>query len=188
MSEEKKAIRERALKFRNSIEKHPDHAGNAARIFFDSVKPSPSQKVALYFPLPDELDTMNIVDGLWEMGSTCLLPIIPGDGLRMQFARWEKGTKLVNGKYDIPTPQDPEFLRPDIVVVPVVAFDQKGNRMGHGKGYYDATIRSLRETGDILTVGLAFAEQAVLFGLPTEAHDQKLDMMVTPQRFFDFRA
>lgn len=187
MSEEKQAIRERALKFREELELHPHLAEEAAKNFFSSLKISSDQKVALYFPLGQELDTLPLVEELWRKGNTCLLPYFGKGELHMQFAKWEKGAKLSLQTFDIPMPDNPEFLTPDIVVVPVVAFDQKGNRIGFGKGYYDATLKTLREQGDVLAVGYAYAEQAVLMKLPTEPHDEKLDMVVTPQRVFDFR-
>lgn len=187
MSEEKQAIREFALKHREAIEPHPDLAENATRIFFDALQVSPDQKIALYFPLEHELDTLPLAEVFWERGHICLLPVFGKDDREMRFAKWEKDTKLGSGTFDIPMPENPEYLEPDILIVPLVAFDQKGNRLGHGKGYYDATIKALRDKKDILAVGWAYAEQAVLMKLPTEDHDQKMDIVITPQRVFDFR-
>lgn len=186
-NEEKQAIRERALKFREELNPHPDLADDAAKNFFDAVKTTPDQKIALYFPLGHELDTMPLIEEFWRRGNVCLLPVFGKEDRHMQFAKWGKDTKLSPETFEIPMPVNPEFHVPDIVVVPVVAFDQKGNRLGFGKGYYDATLKSLREDGAVLAVGYAYAEQAVLMKLPTEEHDEKLDMVVTPQRVFDFR-
>lgn len=186
MNEEKQAIRARALKFRQDLNPHPDLAEDAARNFFDKVKPEAERKVALYFPLGHELDTLPLVEELWRRGNICLLPVFGKDEREMKFAKWEKGTKLSPATFDIPMPDSPEFFEPDILVVPVLAFDQKGNRVGFGKGYYDATLGALRGRKTILAVGYAYAEQAVLMKLPTEPHDEKLDMVVTPQRVFDF--
>ncbi len=187
MNEEKQAIRERALKFREELQPHPDLADEAAKNFFQSVSTSPDQKIAVYFPLGHELDTMPLVEEFWRRGNICLLPVFSKEDRHMKFAKWEKGTKLSPATFDIPMPDMPDFHDPNIVIVPIVAFDQKGNRVGFGKGYYDATLRALREKADILAVGYAYAEQAVLMKLPTEEHDEKLDMVITPQRVFDFR-
>ncbi len=187
MSEEKQAIREFALKHRDAIKPHPDMAENAAKIFFDVMRVSSGQSVALYFPLEHELDTLPLAEEFWKRGNTCLLPVFDKHDREMKFAKWEKNTKLKAATFDIPMPEQPEYAQPDIVIVPLVAFDQKGNRLGHGKGYYDATLKALRETRDILAVGWAYSEQAVLMKLPTEEHDQKMDLVVTPQRVFDFR-
>lgn len=187
MSEEKQAIRQRALKFRDAIEPHPDWADSAAKIFFETVKPKPDAKIALYYPLGKELDVFPLAEELWKRGNTCLLPVFGKEDLEMKFARWDKATKLSPGTWDIPMPEKPEFIEPDILVVPLVAFDQRGNRLGHGKGYFDATLKALRDQKQVLAVGYAYAEQSVIFGLPKEPHDEKLDMVVTPQRVFDFR-
>ena len=186
MSEEKNAIRERALKYRNDLEVHPDMADHAARLFMEKLKPEEGTRIALYFPLGQELDTLPLLEILWRRGCTCLLPVFGKEDRVMRFARWDKNTKLTPSTFNIPMPEDPEFLVPDIIVVPIVAFDQKGNRLGFGKGYYDATLQKLREQGAVVAAGYAYAEQAVLMKLPTEGHDQKLDMVVTPQRVFDF--
>lgn len=187
MTDEKQAIRERALKYRDAIEPHPDWADDAADTFFNIVKEPQGLNIALYFPIGNELDTLPLADKLWEAGAVCLLPVFNQAERQMRFARWEKNAALLNGPFGVPMPSEPEFIVPDVVVVPLVAFDQKGNRMGHGQGYYDATLEDLRAQQEILVIGWAYAEQAVLMKLPTEDHDQKLDLVITPQRVFDFR-
>ena len=73
------------------------------------------------------------------------------------------------------------FVKPDIIVVPFLAFDRRGHRLGYGKGHYDATIAALREQGrTVTTVGLGYAKQAVLFNLPSEEHDEQMDWVITP--------
>ncbi len=95
---------------------------------------------------------------------------------------------MTKASFGVSEPEDKSsLLEPDILVIPLLAFDQRGNRMGYGQGHYDETLRLLRERKDVLAVGFAYAEQAVLLALPTEPHDQRLDMVVTPQRIFDFR-
>lgn len=180
-------IRERALEFRKRLEKHPDLGDQAAENFLHALSLEQGQKISVYFPFEDELDTLPLVEELWRRGHLCLLPVFDKVNKVMQFARWDKNTKIESGTFGIGMPAEPEFHDPDILVVPVVAFDQRGHRLGYGKGYFDATLNNLRHKKKITAVGYAFAEQAVLFGLPTEPHDQNLDMIVTPQRVFDFR-
>lgn len=67
-------------------------------------------------------------------------------------------------------------------------FDQRGHRLGYGRGYYDAALKELRAKKPVIAVGFAYAEQACLFALPAEQHDEPLDYAVTPQRVFDFRS
>ena len=79
-----------------------------------------------------------------------------------------------------------QWLEPDVVIVPLLAFDRRGYRLGQGGGYYDATLADLRAKKNIIAVGLAYAQQACLFNLPVEEHDQKLDWVVTPQGAQEF--
>jgi len=79
-----------------------------------------------------------------------------------------------------------EYITPEILIVPLLAFDRKGNRLGYGGGYYDATLEHLRKDGNVIAAGFAYSQQAVLFNLPSEAHDQKLDWVITPQKIYDF--
>jgi 5-formyltetrahydrofolate cyclo-ligase len=75
-------------------------------------------------------------------------------------------------------PHEADLLEPDILIVPVVAFDDAGHRLGYGKGYYDVTLETLRSRRSILAVGIAYAAQRVP-ALPHEPHDQKLDWVLT---------
>ena len=84
-------------------------------------------------------------------------------------------------------PQSNEAVEPDILIVPMLAFDRKGIRLGQGGGYYDATLETLRNKKTIQAIGVAYASQAVLFTLPAEAHDQKMDYILTPQGITDYR-
>jgi 5-formyltetrahydrofolate cyclo-ligase len=89
--------------------------------------------------------------------------------------------------FDIQEPQYGDVVKPDMVLAPLLAFDQKGYRLGYGGGYYDATIQALRKQKEITYIGVGYAEQAVLFKLPREAHDIPLDYMLTPQGVIDFK-
>ena len=103
-----------------------------------------------------------------------------------RFAR-DKGVELISGPHGIAQPSGTEVLSPDIVIVPLLAFDQRGNRLGQGGGYYDSTLAALRGEKEITAVGVAYASQACLFNLPTEGHDEPLDMVVSEQSVLDFR-
>ena len=87
------------------------------------------------------------------------------------------GTFVVN-KYGIPEPSDGKIVLPDILIVPVVAFDKNLNRLGYGAGFYDRLIETLKKKKHVITIGLAFDFQEVYF-IPVSKHDQKLDYIVT---------
>ncbi len=185
----KQDIREQAKRYRESIRPNLDDAEKACRLFFESCAPRKDQIIALYWPKKDEFSTQLILEQLLEEGFTCCLPITSKDQRALKFAKWEKDAPLREGAYKIHEPmvnEKTEWLEPDIVVVPLIAFDRKGHRLGYGAGHYDATLDDLRQKKDVLSVGIAFAEQLVLFPLPAEDHDQPLDLVITPERVYSF--
>lgn len=188
MSDEKNQVRQSAKNFRDQLVIDPDWADQAAHIFLDSIPIPSGAAVSVYFPIGKEIDTLPIVTQLWKRNIDVCLPVMQPDDLGLRFSKWESHTGLLPASFGILEPDSKEWLEPDILIVPLLAFDQRGCRLGYGKGHYDTTIAALRTKKTILAVGLAYAEQAVLLALPTEPHDQRLDFVVTPQRFFDFRS
>lgn len=188
MSSEKQSIRQNAKKFRDQLAVLPEHAIEAAENFIRAIPIPQNAIVSVYYPIGSEIDPSPMVEQLWQKNIKVCLPCIEAGERGLKFAPWRRQTKLDGGKFGTAEPSDKSiFYDPDIVIVPLLAFDQRGNRMGYGQGHYDETLRELRAKKDVLAVGLAYTEQAVLLALPTEPHDQKLDLVVTPQRVFDFR-
>ncbi len=187
MSDAKNSIRTEAMRHRQNLQVDPAWAEQAAECLLGAVNISAEDVVAVYYPKGKEIDTIPLAERIWEKGAVCALPIITEGKTVLRFAKWEQGGDLIEGAFQIPLPATPDYVEPTIVILPLLVFDQKGNRLGYGKGYYDTTLNELRQRGKILAVGLAYAEQACLFALPAEDHDQKLDLVVTPQRVFDFR-
>jgi 5-formyltetrahydrofolate cyclo-ligase len=187
MSDEKSAIRAEALRYRQNLNIDPDWSDQVAGRFFYAVPLGPDSIVSVYYPRGKELDTSPITEQLWAKKIKCALPVMEGGNQALKFSRWVKESRLIEGAFQIPVPEQPDYVDPDVVIVPLLVFDQRGHRLGYGKGYYDVTLKELRQKKAILAVGLAYAEQACLFALPAEEHDQKLDLVVTPQRVFDFR-
>ena len=150
--------------------------------------------VALYYPIGPELDPRPLMPMLWEKGVSVVLPVTSPEIRALQFQLFTPTTPLRHGAFGIAVPDDPApvMCRPDMLLVPLLAFDSHGHRMGYGRGHYDETLRILRETAPenrpVLAVGFAYDAQYVVDGLPVEPHDQRLDMVVTPRMVFDFRA
>ena len=188
MSDEKQSIRARARNFRRKIDVHPDMAESAAQNFIDTfLNEDVNAVIAVYMRAGSELDCYPLVEQLWACGVTTLLPCIGNDRV-LSFREWTKQTQLVQNKFDIaePNAQSP-MLNPTHIIVPLLAFDQQGYRLGQGGGYYDATIAAIRaQNTPCKFIGYAYAAQAVLLALPREDHDQKLDYVVTEQRVFSF--
>jgi 5-formyltetrahydrofolate cyclo-ligase len=102
-----------------------------------------------------------------------------GRGQPLKFRAWTFRDPLVSGVWGIkePAPEAPE-VSPDILIVPLAAFDRAGYRIGYGAGYFDITLAALRVRKTIIAVGIAFAAQEV-DAVPIEAHDQRLDYVLT---------
>lgn len=181
MTLSKETLRLEAIRHRDRIDPGSEDAEQAADHFFDALKSQPGQVVALYWPKGREFDCGAIMERLLAAGVTCALPVMVEGSRELKFARWDESIALAEGPFGIMQPMSPQqWVEPDIVIVPLLAFDQKGYRLGYGGGYYDATLKALKEKKNVVAVGLAYAQQAVLFGLPREEHDQRLDWVITP--------
>lgn len=143
--------------------------------------------ISAYWPVGKEFDTRFLLDELTNQGVQCALPVASKETRVMQFKKWDHETEMTKSAWCVPEPQGGDTVEPDIVLAPLLAFDQKGYRLGYGGGHYDNTIRALREKKEITYIGIGFAEQAVLFKLPREEHDIPLDYMLTPKGVIDFK-
>lgn len=184
MSDSKETFRQEAVRHRARIDPGSEDPEAAAGYFFQSIKPVKDQMVAAYWPKGREFDPRPILEKLLEVGCVCALPVVKSESLELGFARWDEDIVLVKGAFGVLHPElegTEQWIEPDIVIVPLLAFDRRGYRLGHGGGYYDATLRALRKKKSILAVGVAYAQQACLFNLPVEDHDERLDWVITPQ-------
>ncbi|MCH7634321.1 MAG: 5-formyltetrahydrofolate cyclo-ligase [Proteobacteria bacterium] len=157
-------------------------AGERLRESFLSALPlPPAQVVAGYWPLPEEIDVRPLMTNLHLSGHVLVLPVVVGRGQPLIFRRWRPSLPLDAGVYGIsvPSAEAPEAT-PGVLLVPLLAFDGEGRRLGYGAGYYDRTLATLRRAGDILAIGAAYAAQR-MDSLPEEASDQRLDWVVTEE-------
>ncbi len=164
---------------------------SAFDLFFEKINPHSGQIVAAYVPHGREFDVYPLIDMLLERQIACALPVVKESSLELGFALWDGVQELEKGAYGILAPAQnaqAAWVEPDIVIVPLLAFDRRGYRLGQGGGYYDATLRALRNKKPVMAVGIGFAQQACLFPLPVEEHDEKLDWVVTPQEAHYFGA
>jgi 5-formyltetrahydrofolate cyclo-ligase len=134
-----------------------------------------------YFPVHDELDPIPLLEELHAGGLRTALPVVrPGPDLI--FREWSPGALLKRGKFGLRQPGDEQAeLTPDIVLVPLLAFDRSGARLGYGAGYYDAALRRMRQSGPVAAIGIAFDEQEFP-EVPQEPQDEPLDTILTPSR------
>lgn len=184
---EKEELREQALLHLDRIRPGDEDIEATVMLFQRHVSVPDGAVVALYWPMQNEFDVRYIIGDLLSRNIPIALPVASRTSREMKFARWNGKGNLAKGEFGIFVPPEEELVDPDIVVVPMLAFDRKGTRLGRGGGHYDATLAALRAKKDVTAVGVAYAAQAVLFALPSEAHDQKLDIIITPKGVFDFR-
>ncbi len=155
--------------------------------FASSIVLKPPRVVAGYHPFRDAADPLPVLRFLAASGWDCALPVPVSAPEGLVFRAWTVDGPLVAGRYSIPHPPETNpTVRPDIVLVPLLAYDGAGHRLGYGAGYYDRALASLRRTGDVLAVGIAYAGQRVA-ALPAQEHDEPLDLVVTEQGAEDFR-
>ncbi|MDA5093394.1 5-formyltetrahydrofolate cyclo-ligase [Aliiroseovarius sp. KMU-50] len=140
--------------------------------------------IAGYMPIRTEINPLPAMAAL-AAWSTIGVPYIEGEGQPLKFAKWRPDSKLVDGPFGAQVPAQLEFFEPEVVVVPLVAFDRKGGRLGYGGGFYDRTLEGLRAKRPTLAIGYAYAAQEAQ-GLPLEPTDQPLDMIITDEGVIRF--
>ena len=139
--------------------------------------------VAGYVPVRHEMDVMPLLERLEGAGWRLCLPVVEGARKPLSFRLWRHGAPLVEGAFSVPVPPpDAAAARPDVLIVPLLAFDRAGMRLGYGGGHYDRTLAALRtsapEGARPLAIGAAFSGQEV-DALPRLPTDQRLDWIVT---------
>ncbi|MEQ9242323.1 5-formyltetrahydrofolate cyclo-ligase [Roseovarius indicus] len=138
-----------------------------------------------YMAIRTEIDPLPVMAEAAAHGPVGV-PVIQGKGLPLKFSRWEPGCALKEGPFGAMIPETDDFFEPEILIVPLVAFDRQGGRLGYGGGFYDRTLELLRSKRATLAIGFAYAAQEVE-ELPLEPTDQPLDMVVTEREVISFR-
>ena len=177
----KSKIRKKILKIRENKNKGKIH------IKFNKIYSLLKKKINLkkkivggYYPVNYEIDDLEILKKFIEKKVKISLPVIKKN-YRMDFIQCSLENTFVINQYGIPEPSDGKVVYPDILLVPIVAYDRKLNRLGYGAGFYDRLIKSLKKIKNIVTIGLAFDFQEVYF-IPVSKYDQKLDYIVTNKK------
>ena len=149
---------------------------------------SPGMIVSGYSPIRSEIDPVPLMRKLAEAGAKLALPAVMARGKSLAFRAWSPDDRLMLGPLGIlePSPAAAELV-PDIVLVPLAAFDASGHRIGYGAGHYDYTLAHLRKVKAIAAIGIAFAVQQIK-AIPALSHDVALDYVLTEKKVFDFRS
>ncbi len=183
---EKAKLRSAALERRDSLAAAARAA--AAEIVASRPLPvpvPPGAVVSAYWPIRSEINPLPLLRRFAQAGGQLALPTIVARGKPLCFRAWTFGEELNRGQWGIrePNPDAPE-LHPDILIVPLAAFDRRGYRIGYGAGYYDLTLNALRAMKPITAIGLAYAMQQI-DAVPALPHDARLDLVLTERGAID---
>ena len=176
LSNQKQAARKAALAQRKAV--HSDELrSQAVAHLLEFLEPYRDRPIAGYMAIRSEIDPILAMADL-ARDTLIGVPVILGEAQPLEFRRWQVGCQMRYGRFGTRTPVDAALVIPQVVIVPLVAFDGRGFRLGYGGGYYDRTLQALRAAGQVLAVGFAYNAQEVA-ALPVDATDQRLDIVVT---------
>jgi 5-formyltetrahydrofolate cyclo-ligase len=151
------------------------------------ISAAPGAIVSGFMPMTGEINPLPLMKKFSGRGARLALPVIAGRGRPLVMRAWNFGEPLVSGVWGIREPPiQAAEVEPDIVLVPLVAFDRAGRRLGYGGGYYDLTITRLRARKPVVAVGIAYAVQEIA-AVPAAPHDAALDLVLTEREIIDLR-
>ena len=173
----KSKIREKIIKIREKINKK-----NLQINFKTIIKIIKKEKITRkviggYYPVNFEVDDLELLQKFEKKKFNISLPVIKKN-FKMDFYKWSFSNPLKINKYGIPEPEINDIVYPDVLLIPLVAFDKDLNRLGYGGGYYDRLIEKLSKRKKIMKIGLALSVQEIE-KVPTNKYDQKLDFIIT---------
>jgi 5-formyltetrahydrofolate cyclo-ligase len=189
ISDQKKELRAAAIARRDALPADLRQAAAetiAMRKFPLSI--APGTIVSGFMPLKSEINPLPLMKKLAEVGASLALPVVAGRDKPLTMRAWRFGEELASGVWGIREPKpDASEVEPDILLVPLLAFDRAGNRIGYGAGYYDITIARLRARKPVTAVGIAFAAQEVS-AVPSTPRDERLDLVLTEHEVTTIKA
>jgi 5-formyltetrahydrofolate cyclo-ligase len=184
----KKAIRREAVARRDALpaaERAKAAETIAARPFPIAIEPGAI--VSGFSSLRSEINPVPLLRKLADQGAQLALPVVTGKGKPLIMRAWSFGEPLDSGVWGIREPRaDAPEVAPDILIVPLLAFDRIGNRIGYGAGYYDMTIARLRAMKPAVAIGIAYAAQEIA-EVPVTPRDARLDLVLTEREIIDLR-
>ena len=183
LSARKAMARKTALERRRAA--HDLDRGAAAGLLSSVLAGYRGTPIAGYMPIRTEIDPRAAMAEAAANGPVAV-PVIIGARLPLRFSRWQPEGAMRAGPYGAQVPEVDDFLEPELVIVPLVAFSRTGARLGYGGGFYDRTLAQLRARRPTLAIGFAYGAQEMA-DLPTELTDQALDIIVTDTQVIEGR-
>jgi 5-formyltetrahydrofolate cyclo-ligase len=151
--------------------------GRAAEHLAGVLEEHAGRVLSGYIPMRTEIDPLPAMAA--HDGPVCV-PVVPGRGVPLRFRRWTPDCEMIMGEFGALIPAEGDWLEPEVLIVPLLAWDRRGYRLGYGGGYYDRTLERLRGLGPRVAIGYAFAAQEV-GQVPIDRFDQVLDHVVTEE-------
>ena len=176
LPEQKDAARKAAFARRKLAD--PTNAVKANAHLVEAVRQIGGSVVSGFWPIRTEIDPRPAMEVISVDRHICL-PVVQGAGQPLVFRNWQPRAAMEEGAFGAAIPKDETLCVPDILIVPLAAFDEKGYRLGYGGGFYDRTLEGLRANGRAMAIGFAYDVQLSTDPLPIEPTDQPLDAMVT---------
>ena len=173
----KSKLRKKVLSVREKINKKNIQIDFKQLINIFKKEKIRSKNIGGYYPVNFEIDDLLLLKKLEKKKFNISLPVIKNN-FQMDFYKWSFSDPFKVNKYGIPEPEIKKMIFPDILLIPLVAFDKNLNRLGYGGGYYDRLIKKLSKKKKIIKIGLALSVQKI-DKVPINLYDQKLDYILT---------
>jgi 5,10-methenyltetrahydrofolate synthetase len=158
------------------VQLRKDHAVRIAAHLEDAIGDIADITVSFYWPIRGEPDLRELIDRIARRGGRCALPVVSERNQPLIFRTWARGERLERGFWNIPVPMDGVSVIPDVIIVPLVAFDRSGYRLGYGGGYFDRTLAAISAHRRVIGVGYSMAAIDTIYPQP---HDIPMDVIVT---------
>ena len=182
LDEKKSAARKDAFARRKAA--HAMDTGTGAALLSSVLAEYRGVPLAGYMPIRTEIDPLAAMEEAAAHGPVGV-PVIEATARPLKFSRWEPDCVLRDGPFGAKVPCEDNFFEPEILIVPLVAFDLRGGRLGYGGGFYDRTLELLRAKRSTLAIGFAFQAQ-IAQDLTLEKTDQPLDLIITEEKIIKF--
>lgn len=185
--EQKKKLRQQMRHQRQEFYKIADHdylSKQFQQHFFALNILTKDSIIAGYLPQRAEASILSLMTTLYQQGHVVSVPVVTALNALLEFRIWQPDSLLHQDLLGVSCPPDHSLiLNPTILLVPLIAFDETGGRLGQGGGFYDTTLRSLRQKSSIISVGIAYEIQKVDY-VPVSHEDEKLDYVLTESKVY----
>jgi 5-formyltetrahydrofolate cyclo-ligase len=182
LADEKRQARRESLKRRAAAHRLNEEAGEALALRgLPFVRDVRHEAISGFFPYQSEISLLPLLTLLHGAGWTTAMPVVMGPGQPLIFRSWAPGEPVTPGIWEIPVPLETAAeIQPDVLLVPMLAFDRGGYRLGYGGGFYDRTLEKLRKAKPVIAIGVAYSAQEMP-EVPHGPHDQPLDWVMTEE-------